>query len=61
MGIAMPIDPKSPAGGGCLIFAGFMVGSLAGISQGQASYGAIAGVLAGIVLVLLLWALGRKR
>ena len=62
----MAIDPKSvdlrsPAGGGCLIFAGFIIGSLIGINQGQASYGAMGGVLVGVLLALLFWAIGRRR
>ena len=57
----MRIDPKSSAGGGCLIFAGFIVGSFLGISQGQASFGAMGGVAVGVLLALLLWVVGRKR
>lgn len=51
---------KSAAGGGCLIFAGFILGSLIGIAMGQASYGMMIGLAAGIVLALAQWLLSRR-
>lgn len=57
----MPIDPKSPAGGGCLIFAGFLLGSFIGIAYGQASLGVLIGVGVGVLLAVILWLAGRRR
>lgn len=52
---------KSPAGGGCLIFAGFFLGALIGIAYGEASLGVLIGVGVGVLLALGLWVMGRKQ
>jgi hypothetical protein len=56
----MESNQKSAAGGGCLIFAGFILGSLIGIAMGQASYGMLTGLAVGIVLALAQWLLARR-
>jgi hypothetical protein len=56
----MELNQKSAAGGGCLIFAGFILGSLIGIYLGQASYGMLIGLGTGIVLALAQWLLSRR-
>ena len=57
----MQIDAKSSAGGGCLIFAGFLAGAILGILYGQASYGVLIGTAVGILLALAMWWAGRGR
>lgn len=51
---------KSPAGGGCLIFAGFILGAAIGIAYGQASLGVLIGVAVGVILAAALWLKGRS-
>jgi hypothetical protein len=51
---------KSPAGGGCLIFAGFLLGAILGILYGEPSLGVLIGVGIGVVLALGLWLVNRK-
>ena len=53
----MESNSRSPAGGGCLIFAGFVLGAVLGIAYGQASYGVVIGTLAGVLLALAQWLL----
>lgn len=58
----MTIDPKSPAaGGGCLVFAGFILGAGFGIMIDEPSLGVIVGVASGALLALALWYAGRRR
>jgi hypothetical protein len=57
----MQIDAKSSAGGGCLIFAGFILGALLGILYGQASFGVMIGTAIGIAAAVAMWFAGRKR
>ncbi len=52
---------KSPAGGGCLIFAGFLLGAIIGINRGEPSLGVLIGVAIGILLALGLWLAARRR
>jgi hypothetical protein len=47
--------------GGFLILLGFLAGSAFGISEGQASLGAMIGVGAGALLALVLWLVNRGR
>lgn len=56
----MTLDPKSPAGGGCLIFAGFLLGAVIGVARGQPSLGVLTGVLLGTLLAIVLWLAGRR-
>ena len=51
---------KSPAGGGCLIFAGFILGAVIGIAYGQASLGVLIGVGLGVLLAIAVWLTGRR-
>ncbi|GAA4015730.1 hypothetical protein GCM10022280_13160 [Sphingomonas swuensis] len=57
----MQIDPKTPAGGGCLIFLGFLAGATIGILKDEPSLGVIIGVAGGALVALLLYLVGRLR
>lgn len=57
----MEPNSSSAAGGGCLIFAGFILGAVLGIALGQASFGVMIGTAAGILLALAQWLLSRRR
>jgi len=57
----MQLDPKSSAGGGCLILLGFILGAAIGIARGEPSLGVLIGVGAGVLVAVLMWAVGRAR
>ena len=51
----------SAGGGGCLIFAGFLLGAIIGIYRGEPSLGVLIGTGVGILLALGLWLATRRR
>jgi hypothetical protein len=57
----MTPDVKNPAGGGCLILAGFLLGAFLGILSGEPSLGVLIGVAAGTLLAVALWLAGRRK
>ena len=59
--LPMQLDPKSSAGGGCLILLGFILGAAIGIARGEPSLGVLIGVGAGVLVAVLMWAVGRAR
>lgn len=52
---------KSPLAGGILILGGFLAGAVVGVLRGDASRWTLAGVVIGVILSLILWALDRRR
>lgn len=57
----MDSNTSAAPGGGCLIFAGFIIGAVLGIALGQPSLGVIIGVVAGAAIALAQWLLTRSR
>lgn len=57
----MSLPARSPAGGGCLILAGFLIGAMVGIVRGQPSLGVLLGVSASALLLVILWLVGRRK
>lgn len=52
---------KNALGGGCLLTLGIFAGVGAGIAYGQPSIGFLAGTAAGLLLLLLVWLVDRRR
>jgi drug/metabolite transporter (DMT)-like permease len=53
--------PSKASAGGFFIFAGLIIGSIAGIVYGQPSLGMVAGFGAGILIALAIWLLDRRQ
>ncbi len=54
-------DPRrSSAAGGSLLAFAIVTGAAVGVAMGQPTIGAIAGLAAGLLLVLIVWLAGRR-
>lgn len=52
---------RAPLAGGFLLALSLIVGTVIGAGQGQASIGFVAGLGAGLVLLIAIWAIDRAR
>ena len=52
---------KNAQAGGCLLTFGILAGVMAGLFLGQPSIGFLAGSAAGLVLLLIVWLIDRRR
>ena len=52
---------KDAQAGGCLLTFGIMAGVAAGLYFGQPSIGFLAGTAAGLLLLLIVWLIDRRR
>jgi hypothetical protein len=56
-----PKPDSSPMAGGIFIFFGLIIGSIVGISVGQASAGMIGGFAVGAIIALSIWLFPKFR
>ena len=58
-----PVAPRRPEmrGGGCLVAAGLLVGTVVGVLFREGSIGLIAGFAVGVVGAVLLFVIDRRR
>ena len=52
---------RSTAGGGVFLMLAIIVGTIAGVIEGQAMKGVLIGTGVGVALALLAWLLDRRR
>lgn len=57
----MAPDRKAPRAGGALLALSLLAGALIGIFAGQPSIGFLAGAGIGLLLLILIWLLDRRR
>lgn len=58
---AMAGSPKTPMAGGFLLAASILIGAFVGAGRGQASIGFLTGAGIGLVLLLAVWLIDRRR
>lgn len=54
------MDRRTPLAGGALLAAAILAGTASGIAGGQPSLGFLAGLAAGLALLLAVWLVGRR-
>jgi hypothetical protein len=54
-------EPRTPRAGGALLALSILAGTTAGVIKGQASIGFLAGLGVGLALLVLVWALDKRR
>ncbi len=53
--------PRTPMAGGFLLALSLIVGTVLGAGQGQASIGFVAGLGVGLLLLIAVWLIDRRR
>ena len=55
------MNARFPRAGGCLLALSILAGGIAGVAWRQPSIGLLAGLGAGLLLLVLVWLLDRRR